>query len=269
MGPAPAADAGRAGAAAMEPAAAQVRRDIAYHRAGGPTLDVHAAAGVADPAPAVLVLHGGGWSSGDKTVIAHVARAIADAGMVAVNVNYTLAAPGRRGFPTQLNELRAALRWVRRNAARIGVDPTRVGALGSSAGAHLAALLATTGRGRLTNGGRLGAVVSWSGPFDLRAAGLRQRVGGKIAGFLGCLACPRRAGAASPITHAGPGDPPMLLIGSRRELIPTSQAVRMSNRLRIGGVPSRAWILPGTLHAPRYAPTVLGPSIAYLRRRLR
>lgn len=255
---------------AAELIAPGVERDVPYAGAGGPTLDVHTPESVAgDRAAAVMVVHGGAWSAGDKAAIGNVARSLAAAGMVAVNVNYTLAAPGRPGFPSQLDQLRAAVRWVRRNAARIGVDPTRIGAMGSSAGAHLSALLATTGRGPLTAGDRVRAVVSWSGPLELGAVAMQRRLPTKIAGLLGCGLCPRRAALASPIQHVSPGDPPMLLVNSRRELIPARQAVRMANRLRHARVPHRLRLVPGNLHAPRYSPTVLGPSIAYLRRHLR
>lgn len=253
---------------AAELIAPEVERDVPYAGAGGPTLDVHHAESTGGRAPAVMVVHGGAWSAGDKAAIGNVARSLAAAGMVAVNVNYTLAAPGRPGFPNQLDQLRTAVRWVRRNAARIGVDPTRIGAIGSSAGAHLSALLATTGRGPLTAGDRVRAVVSWSGPLELGAVAMQRRLPTKIAGLLGCL-CPRRAALASPLQHVSRDDPPMLLVNSRRELIPADQAVRMANRLRRVRVSHRLRLVPGNLHAPRYSPTVLGPSIAYLRRQLR
>lgn len=242
--------------------------DVRYLGPGGPTLDVHRPIVSAGRAPAVLVVHGGAWNGGDKLALTNASRSLAAAGFVAVNVNYTLATPGRPGYPRQVDELRAAVRWVRRRARSLGVDPRRIGALGSSAGAHLISLLATTGRGPLTRGSRLGAVVAWSPPTDL--ARLRQRyLRVRIAGFLGCRLCARRSAAASPLTHVTPDDPPMMIVNSRRELIPTSQARRMAGRLRAAGVPSRLWVLPGTLHAPRYSPTTLGPAVRFLSRRLR
>lgn len=249
-------------AATIRVARGSVLRDVPYLGPRGPLLDVHRPAGPGRRAT-VVVVHGGAWSAGDKAAIGHVARAVAAAGMVAVNVNYTLAGPGRPGHPRQADELAAAIGWVRANARRIGVDRRRIGALGSSAGGHLAALVATTGAARLK------AVVTWSAPFDLAAERLRRRLRTKIAGYLGCAACPRRAAAASPLTHAGGGDPPLLIVNSRRELIPTDQARRMAARLRLGGVARQLLLVPGRLHAPHYSPAVLGTSLDFLARRLR
>jgi len=271
-GPRATADASTASAAAVTAGETPVRaartrpapvlRDIPYLAPGGPVLDVHRPA-AAGARPAVMVVHGGAWSAGDKAAIGHVARAVADAGMVAVNVNYTLTAPGRPGFPRQSGELTGAIDWVRANARRIGADPDHVGALGSSAGGHLAALVATT------RPGQLDAVVTWSAPFDLAAPKLRRRLQAKIAGYLGCAPCPRRAAAASPLTHAGGGDPPLLIVNSRRELVPADQARRMAARLRLAGAPRQLLLVPGRLHAPHYSPAVLGTSLDFLARRLR
>ncbi|NLT05332.1 MAG: alpha/beta hydrolase [Solirubrobacterales bacterium] len=240
-----------------------VLRDVPYLGGRGPLLDVHRPAGAGGRRAAVIVVHGGAWSAGDKAAIGHVARAVAAAGMVAINVNYTLVAPGRPGYPRQTAELAAAVAWVRANAHRIGVDPDRIGALGSSAGGHLLALLATSRRSRL------GALVTWSAPFDLGTQRLRRRLRAKIAGYLGCSPCPRRAAAASPLTHAGAGDPPLLIVNSRRELIPADQARRMAARLRLAGAPRQLLLVPGRLHAPHYSPAVLDTSLEFLARRLR
>lgn len=244
----------------------RVDRDVSYRGAYGPTLDVHhPAAGLRRRSPAVLVVHGGGWRGGDKSALSQMARSLAAAGFVAVNVNYTLATPWRAGFPTQLDELRAAVRWIRVRADELRVDPERIGAVGSSAGAHLAALLGTSGHGPLTAGTRIRAVVSWSGPFDLAPARMR-RLRGHVAGFVGCWTCRRRRASASPIAHVTPDDPPMLIVNSRHEMIHASQARRMAARLRAAHVPRRLRLLRGTVHAPRYAPIVRRPTIAFLER---
>lgn len=243
-------------------------RDLRYTGPHGQALDVYRPA-TGSRRPAVLVVHGGSWRAGDKADVEPTARALAEAGLVAFAPGYTLAGPERAGFPRQRRELRAAVRFVRRNAARFGVDPSRVGALGISAGAHLAALIGTAARGPLDSGGRLGAVVAWSGPFELRAAALRRVLGQDIAAFLGCRGCPRRAAAASPIAHVSSDDPPMMIVNSSHELVPAGQARRMARRLRLAGVRTRLLVVPGSLHAPAFEPAVIDPSIAFLRRRLR
>lgn len=246
-----------------------VRTDLPYRGAERPALDVYRRARLPTPRPAVLVVHGGSWRAGDKVAVAPIARELARAGFVAFGVGYTLVAPGRAGYPRQPRELRAAIRFVRRNARRFRVDPRRVGALGFSAGAHLVALVGVTGRGPLTRGGRLGAVASWSGPLDLRTADLRRVLGFEVDEFLGCRSCPGRAAAASPIANISPDDPPTMVVNSSDELIPVSQARRMARRLRGAGLRAPLWVLPGNLHAPLFASTVMQPTIEFLRRNLR
>jgi acetyl esterase/lipase len=254
-------------ASALPGAGLQVR----YGPSPSATMDVHRPGfRSALPLPGVLVVHGGGWRSGDKRRMDDTAAVLVRRGFVVFNVNYTLADRRHPGFARQLLELRAAVRWVRRHAARLGVDPARLGALGSSAGAHLAALLALSGRGPLDEGARVRAVVAWSGPFDL--ARLRTRaLTPAVQTFLGCLpaACPRRAAAASPMAHVSPDDPDMLIVNSERELVPVDQAQRLAVRLASAGVPHRLWVLPGALHGRDYAPVALGGSVAFLTNRLR
>lgn len=244
-----------------------VERDIPYDGTGGPKLDVYRPQGEAASRPAVIVVHGGGWVSRDRARTAVIAQALARAGLVAFNVDYTLAAPGRPGYPGQPRELRAAVRFVRANAADYGVDRRRIGAYGSSAGGHLAALVATAGQGPLSKGERLGAVVTWGAPFVLR--GFRGRVlRDRIATFLGCRRCPRRAIAASPLPHVSPDDPPMMIVHSRREKIPLSHPMRMARQLRDAGVRPRVRILSGNRHLPTSAPRVLDRTVEFLSRRL-
>jgi len=128
------------------------------------------------------------------------------------------------------SEPRGALRWVRRHGPRYGVDPRRLGALGSSAGAHLVALLGVTRTAASPAVPRLRAVVSWSAPFDLSAA-----------------------------------DAPALAPA----IVPIEQARSMAARLREAGVPHRLSVLPGSAHGMDYADVALGPSVRFLRRRLR
>lgn len=245
--------------------AVRVERDVRYAGPAGPALDVYRPAGGGGRRPAVLVLHGGSWWAGDRADVEPTARALARAGFAAFAVGYTLATEGRAGLPRQLRQVRAAVRFARRNARRFGVDPRRIGAVGISAGAHLAALAATAASGPLEAGSRLGTVVAWSGPFALRSPALRRVLAPEIANFLGCRGCPRRAKAASPLAHVSADDPPMLIVNSRRELVPAGQARRMARRLRRAGVPARLLLLPGSLHAPLFEPAVIGPTVEFLR----
>jgi acetyl esterase/lipase len=248
-----------------------VHRDIRYASPASAVLDVYSAgARRRGGVPGVLVVHGGGWRFGDKGKMAVAARALARAGLVAFNVNYSLATPARAGFPGQLMDLRAALRWIRRRAPRYGADPRRLGALGSSAGAHLAALLGVTGAAGSPAAPGLRAIVMWSAPFDLTSPDA-SALAPAIASFLGCAprACPGRAIRASPLTHVTRDDPPMLMFASEAEFVPVGQARAMAARLADAGVPHRLSVLAGAAHGMAYADVALGPSIDFLRRRLR
>jgi acetyl esterase/lipase len=249
----------------------QVQSLLRYGESGRTVLDVYwrRERGVA-PAPAVLVVHGGGWRFGDRRRMEGVSMALAQAGFVAFNVNYTLAAWWRPGFPAQLRELRAAVRWVRRNAVRFRVDPKRIGALGSSAGAHLAGLLAVAAHGPLDAGARIGAAVTWSAPFDLTRLDV-PALAVAVDTLLGCSpgSCARRRAAASPSAHVSRDDSPMLIVNSQRELVPIEQAEEMAARLASASVAHTLWSMPGSDHARSYAAVALEPSIAFLRRRLR
>jgi acetyl esterase/lipase len=237
----------------------------------GPRVDVYRRAGDVPPRAAVLLVHGGGWSGGGLGRMDPVARAVARAGMVAVNVGYTLASPWAAGYPRQLDELHATVRWIRRAAGRLGVDRRRIGALGSSAGGHLASLLATTGDGPLHAGTRIAAAVAWSPPLDLPALAGHRLLGPAATLLLGCPpdACPGRWAAASPLAHATPDDPPLMLVNSRREMVPAAQSEAMADRLSAASVPHELRLLEGSRHGREFADHVLADSVAFLRRWLR
>ncbi|MGI8945010.1 MAG: alpha/beta hydrolase [Thermoleophilaceae bacterium] len=275
---------GEQGPGAGPRAGVRIRRELRYGGSVGNTVDVyrrrvsHRRGRRPRPLPGVLLVHGGGWRYGDKRRTAAIGRALARAGFVAFSINYTLAAPGRPGYPRQPRELQEAVRWARRNAAGFGLDKRRIGALGLSAGAHLAALLATDASGPLSRGSRVRAAVTWSAPLDLTGSAplsLARLDGPALApaieSFLGCRPrlCPELGRAASPIAHVSADDPPMLIVNSAREMVPAWQATEMGRRLTAVGVPAKVWILPGDLHASEYERTALRASIGFLRRRLR
>jgi len=205
---------------------------------------------------------------GDKRSTAHVAEAAAERGFAAFNVNYTLATPENPGFPRQLTELRAAVRWIRANAAQLNVDPDRIGALGASAGGHLVALLALGSDGPLEEGSRIRAAVTWSAPTKLDS--LRGWLGLAVQNLVGCLQleCPRREDAASPVTHVSPDDAPMMIVNGRREIVAASQARLLARRLGWIGVPHRLRIVPGADHGREHAAAALRPSFRFLVRQL-
>jgi acetyl esterase len=259
------------------PAAAQegvsVKQDVVYRTVDGEQLglDVYRPTKKGKDRPAVVIIHGGGWRTGDKALFAQQGNQLAQRGFVAFSVNYRLAPA--HPYPAAVDDVEAAVEWVRKHAKEYGVDSERVGALGGSAGAHLTGLLATVGKGSLEKGHRVAAAVSWSGPMDFvsLAPAATAAPDGSIPTFLGCTpdACPDTYAEASPITHVDKTDPPMLLVNSTMELVPQSQADAMKAALDAAGVANQAIILPGQAHSRAYSNRIWDQTVAFLENYLK
>ena len=147
-----------------------VEETVSYDAALGyqGTLDYYqpTADGARASRPAVLAIHGGAWRGGDKAWGEQFAEALCPFGYVVFSVNYRLA--GRPGgtWPAQLEDVRKALRYVRANARRFGVDPARVATLGMSAGGHLATMAALRDDPAGPDG-RVRVAVNLDGQHDL------------------------------------------------------------------------------------------------------
>lgn len=116
--------------------------------------------------PAVLAIHGGAWRGGDKAWGEQFAKELCPFGYVVFSVNYRLA--GRPGgtWPAQIEDVRKALRYVRANAGRFGIDPTRIASLGMSAGGHLATMVALRDD-PVSPDGRVSTAVNLAGEHDM------------------------------------------------------------------------------------------------------
>jgi acetyl esterase/lipase len=204
------------------------------------------------PFPAVLFLHGGGWVSGCRKTYLPRLAGMAEAGYVAATVSYRLAP--RHPFPAAVHDVKCAVRWLRANAGRYGIDPSRIGVIGFSAGGNLACLLGTTdGNAALEgNGGapeqssRVQAVICYYGLTDLDAMHQscerrelpflqRSKMSVALTNFLGGTprTQARRYTLASPVTHVTAGATPTLLIhGTRDDLVPLGQSVLFEERMR-------------------------------------
>ena len=179
--------------------------------------------------PAVLVIHPGAWRSGSRRDVGHIARRFAEAGFVAVAPDHRLAP--EHVFPAQLDDVAAATRWLRSQAVRFGIDPSRVGAFGYSSGGHLAALLGT----RPPAGARLQAVAVGGAISDIEAIAGRFVVkdligsGGRAA-----------LNAASPLRFVTADDPPFFVHHGRLDfLVRPRHARALHERLSREGVPAR------------------------------
>jgi acetyl esterase/lipase len=126
--------------ASYEPA---VKTDICYAVHDGVELlgDLHYPHGL-DKAPVLVAVHGGGWQIGDRYVYRHWGPYLASRGYALFAIEYRLMKPGVKTWPGAACDVKAAVQFVRTNAAKLGVDPDRIALIGDSAGAHLSALVA-------------------------------------------------------------------------------------------------------------------------------
>ena len=239
-------------AEAAAPGGIEVRHDIRYSSGAGTSLglDAYIPEGARN-LPGVIIIHGGGWNSGKKEEAAWLAEALVQTGFVAFSVNYRLAP--RYPFPAAIDDVRAAIAWVRRHANDFGVDPTRLATVGGSAGGHLAALAAMWGKGPLDVGSRVAAAASVSGPMDMAklAQSPDPRIESAVWGFLGCSSassCQQVGRKASPISEVDPSDPPILIINGSDEFIPVVQATDMDAALTAAGVEHQLVVVPGDSH---------------------
>ena len=246
------------------------QKNIPYTEAGNSaqTLDLYLPANVKSPTPLIIWIHGGGWKNGSKENCLPLRLGFTARGYAVASINYRLT--GEAAFPSQIQDCKAAVRWLRAHAGEYNLNPDRFGAWGSSAGGHLVALLGTssdiaafdTGE-NLKVSSRVQAVCDYYGPSDFTAedAGpdikLHSSEDSPEAALLGGTPDkkPEVAKAASPVTHATPDDPPFLIVhGDQDRTVWLDQSCRMDSALRMAGVETELIILPGSGHGgPAFA----------------
>src|SRR5262245_49447117 len=228
--------------------AQRVSRDIPYANAHQrQVLDVYAPEG-AKNLPVVFWIHGGGWQSGDKTMVALKPKAFVDAGFIFVSINHRLLPTVDMGSISR--DVASALGWVHKNIATRGGDPTRLLVMGHSSGGQLAALMCTDDRYAKAEGYSLkaikGCVPVDADTFDIPAIievaetrarvhqlplptyGHRQKFGND----------PAKHRHFSPVTHVAPnkGIPPFLILHIGGNPDTTAQAHRLADVLGAAGI---------------------------------
>ncbi|HEY0758933.1 MAG TPA: alpha/beta hydrolase fold domain-containing protein [Acidisarcina sp.] len=194
--------------------------------------------------PAVMLIHGGGWTSFDKSTMRGIGEYLARGGFVAFSVDYRLFDGAQNRWPAQLDDVQRAVRWVRANAASYGVNAERIGAFGHSAGAQLAALLGmeetrdNSDPALAKYSSRVQAVVDVSGPADFTLE-TDPEGAAFLEAFLGVayVAHPEVWREASPAFHVSKDDAPFLIFhGTHDEDVPLAQAQELHDRLAAAGV---------------------------------
>jgi acetyl esterase/lipase len=228
-----------------ETGSVSVDQNITYATVNGTDLHLDAyepGDSAARSRPAVILIHGGSWSSLDKSTMSGMGRFLARSGYVAFGVDYRLFEDHRNRWPAQLEDVQQAVRWMRANAAKYHIDPAHIGAFGHSAGAQLAALLGMED----TRGERgiplpefsseVQAVVDVSGPTDFT----RDHDADGEAFFARFFGSKNQNAweDASPAFHVAKDDAPFLIVhGTRDPDVPIAQSQELYDKLKAAGVP--------------------------------
>ena len=207
--------------------------------------------------PAVVIIHGGGWSGGKKDAAReiNIGTNLVLNGYVGFSIDYVLAKTGSPTWPQNLHDCKTAVRWLRKNAERLHIDPDHIGAIGGSAGGHLATMLAVAGpEAGLDPKGPYGeyscqiqAAVDLYGPADLASWPERASLSMMPATR---SERPDLYKQASPATHADKNDPPILILHGTNDItVPVEQSVKLAEALKKAGVVTEFVIVEGAPHS--------------------
>jgi acetyl esterase/lipase len=226
------------------------------------------------PFPAIVCIHAGGWIGGKRQQMRGTLSGLARSGYVAISPDYRLAP--RDLFPAQIEDCKAAIRWLRAHAEQYHVQPARIGAFGVSAGGHLACLLGVTSKqdGLEGEGGNaelssaVQAVVSFSGPTDLtQPVWNKELLAKQLQPFLGGTLAEKADlyRRASPMTYAGKNAPPFLFVhGTDDDIVPFEQSKVLADKLRQAGVSARLLPLERQGHGHLWPSDMRALSLAHM-----
>lgn len=253
------------------PDSVKVERDIVYAQYGERKvlLDLYLPKKPAsEKIPCIVVIHGGGWRSGDKTRFAAIATHLAEQGFAAACIGYRLLPEVQ--FPAPILDCKAAVRWVRANAAKHGIDPDRLGAIGGSAGGHLVAMLGTSSHVKELEGdggnpgisSRVHAVVAMATPAEMSRAAERAGIDQKMVALI------------SPVTHVTKDSAPLLLLhGTKDTLVPMSQSELLLEKYQKAGAKAELVKIQDGIHAfwngELWFPDTMKRSVAFFREHLK
>ena len=227
--------------------------------------------------PAIVVVHGGGWSAGDKGEAPLTSAWLAARGYAVFDVQYRLAPPPT--WQAAVGDVKCAIGWVKRRSGEAGVDvdPARVTLLGRSAGGHLALLAAYAPDDPAlppscdAGDTRVASVVSfygvtdlawaWEHPMNPRVFDARARLGNYVGGTPATE--PARFRALSPVERATAAAPPTLLVhGGSDQIVSVEQSERLDRRLGALGVPHETLLIPYAQHGFDFIAGGLGAQLA-------
>ena len=237
---------------------------VVYAPREGLSLDVYRPADGAAGAPMVVFFYGGSWQRGNRAQYRFVGSRLAANGVVAVVADYRTFP--RTTFPGFVEDAAAAVAWSHANAARLGADPARLFVAGHSAGAQIAALLATDARYLQRHGlepRALAGAIGLAGPYDFAITG----------GYRDIFGPPSQWPDAQAVNFVDGDEPPFLLVhGDADRVVSMQDSVELDARLHSAGVGSTLVRLPGAghfapavgLYAPAREPAVLPAILGFV-----
>ena len=259
-------------------------KDLEYGKASGRAmlLNLYLPEKGDKPLPLIIWIHGGAWKTGSKDNPSPALRFTAE-GYAVAHVGYRLSQEAK--FPAQIHDCKAAVRWLRANAAKYNLDSNKFAAWGGSAGGHLVALLGTSGGvaelegndNDLKESSRVQAVVDWFGPTDFLHIGDAESdlqhnapdspesklIGGAL------LENKDAAAKASPITYVSKDTPPFLIMhGDRDRTVPFNQSELLYAALKKAGVDATFVPMKGAGHGFG-GPEAIAPVQDFLKRCLK
>ncbi len=266
------------------PEGVTVHRDIAYVTDGHERqkLDLYIP-DTGENLPLIIWIHGGAWLGGNKERYAPMEYL--KSGYAGASINYRLSQHAI--FPAQIEDVKAAVRWIRANAKTYRLDPNRFAAWGSSAGGHLVAMLGTAGDitefevgENLEVSSQVQAVVNYFGPTDFLQMDTHRLPDGLVhdapdspeSKLVGgpIQAHEDRVARANPITYISKDDPPILIIhGDQDKLVPYHQSLLLKEALEAVGAPVTLYKVEGGGHGRFKDPKVPELTKAFLEKHLK
>ena len=243
------------------PDSVELRSDVEYGKVGDRSLklDLYSPKVRTEKLPLLVFIHGGGWKGGKKEDYKLYTQVFATKGYVVASVGYRLT--GEAKFPACVNDVKCAIRYLRSNAAALGVDAERIGVVGGSAGGHLAMMIGYSSdipelEGDGGNPGvssHVKAVVNIYGPTNLNDDFIRKNANANqlIESLFGQAV----ADAGDLLDQASPGfyldakDPPTLILhGTIDDIVPVDQSDQLAKKLTDLQIPYAYDRLPGWPH---------------------
>jgi acetyl esterase/lipase len=243
---------------AKTPEGVKVLRDLEYVQGGHERnkLDLYLPEKAAGPLPVIVWIHGGAWWAGSKEGCP--AATLVPKGYAVASINYRLSQ--HAVFPAQIEDCKAAIRWLRANAKKYRLDADHIGAWGASAGGPLVAILGTTAGvkelegsgGNTDQSSRVQCVVDWFGPTDFTAlGGTHDNPNSPEARLIGGLVKenPEKARKASPVSYVSKNTAPFLIMhGDKDTTVPIGQSELLAAALKKAGVKVTYQVIEGGGH---------------------